>query len=157
MTVDEFKSVFAQIADKKKKEITPVRMFASTRQIYEKLCSTPEFKAYYATHLNDKDYYSYGSDKLFAKLKAKYMQVTRTEDQARKEKENEAKKVVEILEEDVDWNEEGKNFRSEEKERRAKWRGKGREWRKKNRGKGKGWRGRGNRAGKWSDMLKQKR
>lgn len=69
----EFKSVFAKLATKDTNVITPIRMFASTRQIYEKLCVMPEFKSYYATHLKDRNYYSYGSDKLFDRLKAKFI------------------------------------------------------------------------------------
>ena len=119
VTVDEMKGVFAQIASKDKKVITPVRMFASTSQIYQKLCNMPEFKAYYATHLEDPDYYHYGSGKLFARLQAKYDQVIRTEDLAadevREKTANEAVAAEQQFAQDVvsgvDWAQEGANMR----------------------------------------------
>lgn len=68
-TKKELQVAFKKIAGKNRDYINPIKMFSMTWKTFDGLCSAPEYKAYYVKHLMDEDYYAYGSERLFERLK----------------------------------------------------------------------------------------
>jgi len=113
--------------------ITPLKMFSETHSLFDEMCQAPDFKAYYAKHLKDEDYYHYGNEKLFERLKKKRVQRRQNEQTATyelmKKKKLQAQGLIDDISEvaedseeelemnEIDWNDEGESFREAEPER----------------------------------------